>query len=954
MANYQKSIRYLLPIVLAGTVVQARGETLFSDDFETDTSGNWDLFTGYYSDETNPGDSTVEWAFDYSKQTYTLFPDSVTGVELPVPPAPGSGDTTRGVRITVNNGDDIGSRFAVNLYPKNKTFSGNFVLSFDAWLNYNGPAEGGSGSTEHAIFGINHTGRNVNWTSFGANFTDPSVPNALPPGVGASASDGRWFAITGEGGAAIDLRAVEGTGNGAPKNLPGSEGGFLDRDGDGSPDNGDSDPWIGNVFPQPKFETKGAPGKRWVHFEISQQDNVITWRADGWTLASYANTSGQWTNGNIMIGYMDIFNSIANPAQDNWVLYDNVRVDTLRSVVVTTADNSSTAGDGKTSLLEALQDLQDHDQIRFNIPGTGPQVIATPMGGYPIITHPGVVIDGYTQPGASPNSNPILGGNNARLQIVLDSSSTATETNPANPDLPLTTSTRLPYPGYGDSENGILPIKGADNVTIRGLSFRSRYSAGSDADPAIYCIALVEGAKNCKVQGNWFGLNPDGTTVNGSAAGVAAFRYRISVDGVNEDTFSDGLLVGTDSDGAGDLGEFNIFAGQHLSLALELPFLRVSGNYFNVLADGNTFLNVNEIHNELIAAGADPDTVENIENGRLTTSTIIGVSGDGVNDANERNIFNYAVYDTLTEFYSNAENLRVSGNYYGVGVNGTSTAPPVNPEGEQPNFIAVQSPGQILIGSNFDGVSDDLEANRIVGIPGPQLVASNVSVPIVARGNNMSGNSFTGFPFTDGSNNRTYEVYYTGVVANPAQPSPVLLTYENNILTGTVALPVTENYPFVDVDIYVADPIASAVGVALPGTYLGTRSDNVPEDDTDPAAGSFAFDLSTLNVPGGAELVVVASYQTEETSSNPGQALVSPVSNAIPTGGSAPITGLTVVVDGTNLRLTWSGGSAPYQVQRRLSLSAGAWTNEGSPVAGTTALVPIPADATRFFQVQGQ
>lgn len=51
------------------------------------------------------------------------------------------------------------------------------------------------------------------------------------------------------------------------------------------------------------------------------------------------------------------------------------------------------------------------------------------------------------------------------------------------------------------------------------------------------------------------------------------------------------------------------------------PFLRVSGNYVNVLPDGKTFLDVNKIHADLVAAGADGDSVENIENGRLTTGS---------------------------------------------------------------------------------------------------------------------------------------------------------------------------------------------------------------------------------------------------------------------------------------------------------------------------------------------
>src|SRR5207302_8289375 len=57
--------------------------------------------------------------------------------------------------------------------------------------------------------------------------------------------------------------------------------------------------------------------------------------------------------------------------------------------------------------------------ISFNVPGTAGQVhyLQTPPNGYPIITNNGVTIDGYSQPGASPNSNPIHAPNNARIKI---------------------------------------------------------------------------------------------------------------------------------------------------------------------------------------------------------------------------------------------------------------------------------------------------------------------------------------------------------------------------------------------------------------------------------------------------------------------------------------------------------------------------------------------------------
>ena len=969
MAIYHPSPKLLLPFALAGALGQAQGQSLFSDDFETDSSSQWNLLAGGYvvtDSSTTPAtielgdqnDYTVDWAFDYSQQSYKLYSDTATLEEKKVPLAPHSKTGSRGLKISVNKKDEVLSRNAVNLYPKDKSFSGDYILSFDLFLNHSDYVDGGVGTTEYALYGLNFKGTQLNWMSFDFSSTFNS------PAPGAGSSDGIWFMNTGDGGAGRNWRMLFGQGDGkgpidpALVSAPETEIAlFGDRDGDGTADNrlvsGDYSKYMQGVFPAPPGEFRGVPGKTWVTVEVSQYKGTLTWKMNGKIISQFQNTT-PYTTGDIMIGYMDIFDSVSSPLDETWGLFDNVQVNAIRTVVVDTIDNGSTPGDGKTSLLEALLDLQDFDRITFNIPGDGPHVIATPLGGYPLITHSGVVIDGYSQPGALPNSNPILGGNNAKLKIVLDSTSDATATNPVNPELPLRASTRLPYPGYGDSENAILPILGANDVTIRGLSFQSRYAAGSDEDPGIYCIALVQGSKNCHVQGNWFGLAPDGTTIKGSAAGVAAFRYRVSVDGVNVDTFSDNLLVGTDSDGLGDVGEFNIFAANHIAVAVELPGLRVSGNYFNVMPDGNTFLDVNQIHEQLVAAGADGDSVENIENGRSTAGCVIGVSGDGINDANERNIFNLAYYDTLTEFYSSvAENLRISGNYYGVGANGTSKAPPVSPESDQPNFVSLPGNSTVLIGSNRDGVSDDLEGNLIYGVPGGLFVNAGPTVPIVARANTMSGNQFDGFPFADGSNQRVYETYYESVVVTPLTPAPQLVSYENGILVGSVAPPVLENYPFVDVDIYLADPLAPS-GVILPGSYLATRSEGVPEDDANGAPGEFSFDLTSLNIPGGQQLVVVASYQKDETSSNAGWAIVSPVSNGVSTGNSTPIGAITVAVEGNNLRLRWTGGTPPYQVQRRTSLSSGSWGNEGGPVTEPTALVPITADLASYFQVTGQ
>ena len=55
---------------------------------------------------------------------------------------------------------------------------------------------------------------------------------------------------------------------------------------------------------------------------------------------------------------------------------------------------------------------------------------------------------------------------------------------------------------------------------------------------------------------------------------------------------------------------------------------------------------------------------------------------------------------------------------------------------------------------------------------------------------------------------------------------------------------------------------------------------------------------------------------------------------------------------GGNLKLTWTGGSGPYQVQKRTSLGTN-WANFGSPTAGQT-MTDITGGTSAFYRVVGQ
>src|SRR5512135_2117087 len=93
----------------------------------------------------------------------------------------------------------------------------------------------------------------------------------------------------------------------------------------------------------------------------------------------------------------------------------------LASAATFTVTNTADTGAG--SLRQAILDANasvGFDTIAFNIPGTGVHTI-TPVTELPYLTDP-ASIDGYTQPGASPNTDSI--GTNAVILIELDGGGT--------------------------------------------------------------------------------------------------------------------------------------------------------------------------------------------------------------------------------------------------------------------------------------------------------------------------------------------------------------------------------------------------------------------------------------------------------------------------------------------------------------------------------------------------
>ncbi|MFO0879777.1 MAG: right-handed parallel beta-helix repeat-containing protein [Gemmataceae bacterium] len=232
------------------------------------------------------------------------------------------------------------------------------------------------------------------------------------------------------------------------------------------------------------------------------------------------------------------------------------------SPVVYTVTNTLDSGAG--SLRQAILDANANagaDLIRFNIASSGVKTIR-PLTALPSITGP-VSIDGYTQPGSNPNTNPLaLGsgarGSNAVIRIEIDGS-------------------------LQTSGSGILSLSsGSDASVIRGLAInRSRgYGIRIFSDSAV-------------IEGNFIGTDPTGmiarpnvgdgvvvpdaelaTAASARIGGtspanrnvISASNNGISGYGSNHQIY--GNLIGTDASGTVDLG--NSLSGVTLQLGSNL------------------------------------------------------------------------------------------------------------------------------------------------------------------------------------------------------------------------------------------------------------------------------------------------------------------------------------------------------------------------------------------------
>ena len=479
-----------------------------------------------------------------------------------------------------------------------------------------------------------------------------------------------------------------------------------------------------------------------------------------------------------------------------------------RATAGTTFTVNSTAdpGDGtcdatECTLREAIAAANANagtDTIVFTIPGTGRHTIK-PASALPTIADP-LTIDGYTQPGASPNTNPPGQGTNAVLMIELDGSSAIAGVI----GLTIVASDSIVrglvinrFGGYGISigTNGRNVVEGnfigtdatgtadlgntwsgvaisaTSNNVIGGTTAAARNVISGNNSSGVFVSG--SGATGNRVEGNLIGTDATGTSVLGNSqdgvlvvglgvssnviGGTApAARNVISGNGTGVQVFSgatgttiQGNFIGTDVTGTADVG--NTTNGVIINGTSDNLIGASSPGAGNVISGNNQ----NGVHFE--GSSATGNHVEGNYIGTDATGAVaLGNSGSGV-------YINGAPSNTIGGTMSASRNV-ISGNAQkGVTiVGGNATGNLI-----QGNFIGTDVTGTAALGNCSDGVTlNAAPSNRIGGetaearnvISGNRLAGVEIVGPSAA-GNLVQGN-FIGTDATGSSDlgNRLFGV----------------------------------------------------------------------------------------------------------------------------------------------------------------------------------------------------
>jgi len=296
---------------------------------------------------------------------------------------------------------------------------------------------------------------------------------------------------------------------------------------------------------------------------------------------------------------------------------------------------TSTMDAGTGSLRQAILDANAHaglDGISFEIPAAGPHVIR-PSSQLPPITDP-VILDGYTQAGASPNTRSTALGSNAVLTVQLDGAATG----PGTPGLLIL--------GPGSTVRGLAIIRFQEGIVIVASGNRVQGNfigtdlTGTAPGPNLGTGVLVLEADNLiggsepedrnVISGNL----GDGVRIAGPPAmrNVVAGNF-IGLDASGTAPLPNGVPEPAPANSAGvhitENASLNLVGGtETMPASCEGPCNVIAGNHRSGVWIEN-FANQNIVDGNLIGAAANGDPMGNVRWGVFLGS---GQTGPPAND----------------------------------------------------------------------------------------------------------------------------------------------------------------------------------------------------------------------------------------------------------------------------------------------------------------------------------
>jgi parallel beta-helix repeat protein len=355
--------------------------------------------------------------------------------------------------------------------------------------------------------------------------------------------------------------------------------------------------------------------------------------------------------------------------------------------LVVTNTNDSGAGSLRQALLNANQMINGPapDVITFNIPGGGVKTIA-PTSALPAIGDP-VVIDGYSQPGASANT--LATGDNAVLLIQVSGTSALLSS-------------------LIDYVSG-LSIQASD-TTVRGLVMNGSWGTPS----AGVNVSVLGVTSNVKIEGNFIGTNPAGTASGGPSA-----------QGLFLENVSNSTLGGTVP------AARNIISGNLTAVSLRGPLMTgnvIAGNYIGTNASGTAAVPNGSSGFEL------QSFISNNLIGGSTTAARNVISGNGVAG------FHSSTLAPLgTALFMLGGGNRIQGNYIGTTADGNSALG--NGSGFDLRDVELLASDTLLIGGTNPGEGNVISGNTQYGIHSSTGTFSFAIGSFTVQGNRIGTNA---------------------------------------------------------------------------------------------------------------------------------------------------------------------------------------------------------------------